>query len=72
MNIRQFIDTGQLPSVIIYSDASDVACASFVSINGIPTAHRSFTLLEMQQSSTWRELFSVKYALESFFVINQK
>jgi len=33
---------------------------------GFPVAHKNFDDLEMKQSSTWRELKSVSFALRSF------
>ena len=53
---------------IVYSDASDVACASYiyVEIEWFPVAHKNLDDLEMKQSSTWRKLKSVSFALRSF------
>ena len=57
-----------VPHHIVYSDASDVACASYTyaEVEGFPVAHKNFDDLEMKQSSTWRELKSVSFALRSF------
>ena len=52
-----------IPRHIVYSDASQVACVSYVCF---PVAHVNFDDVEMKQSSTWRELKSVSFALRSF------
>ena len=69
LNSRMFISSVKVPNVFIYSDASDFACASFISIDGSPAAHSNFSPLEMQQSSTLRELVSVQYAIHSCFFL---
>jgi len=66
MNSRSFVFPPKLPQVIVYSDASSVGCGSHVSLNKNLVAHRNFTDLEMSQSSTWRELISVQFSLDSF------
>jgi len=55
-----------LPSRVVYSDASAVGCAAFMSMNGKPVSHKNWDAIEMKQSSTWRELVCVKHALQSF------
>ena len=45
-----------LPSRIVYSDASAVGCAAFISMNDKPVSHKNWDSIEMKQSSTWREL----------------
>ena len=57
-----------VPYHIVYSDASEVARASYIyfGVAGFPVAHRNFDDLEMSRSSTWRELKSVSFALSCF------
>ena len=68
LNSRPFVYPVNVPHHIVYSDASDVACASYiyVEVYGFLVAHKNFDDLEMKQSSTWRELKSVSFALRSF------
>lgn len=65
-NSRPFLYPSNIPRHIVYSDASQVACASYVCVQGVPVAHKNFDDAEMKQSSTWRELKSVSFALRSF------
>ena len=51
---------------MVYSDASAVGCAAFISMNGRPVSHKNWNAIEIKQSSTWRELMCVKHALQSF------
>ena len=55
-----------MPSCIVYSDASAVGCAAFISMNDKPVSHKNWDAIEMKQSSTWRELMCVKHALQGF------
>ena len=41
-----------LPSRIVYSDASAVGCATFISMNDKPVSHKNWDAIEMKQSST--------------------
>ena len=66
LNSRPFVYPVNIPHRIVYSDASEVACASYIYAEGFPVAHKNFDDLEMKQSSTWRELKSVSFALRSF------
>ena len=66
MNIRNFVYPTQPLQIVVFSDTSSVGCGSYISINVVPMAHRNFTEIEMKQSSTWRELVSVKFALQNF------
>ena len=68
LNSRPFVYPGNVPHHIVYSDASDVACASYIyaEVEGFPVADKNFDDLEMKQSSTWRKLKSVSFALRSF------
>ena len=68
LNSRPFVYPGNVPHHVVYSDASDVACASYIcaEFEGFPVVHKNFDDLEMKQSSTWRKLKSVSFALRSF------
>jgi hypothetical protein len=48
-----------------FSDASQLACAAH-SGDGKLIAHRMVTELERPESSTFRELAAIKFALEAF------
>ena len=54
-----------------FSNASETACAAH-SGDGDLIAHRMFTELERAESSTYRELVAIKFALESFEPILQQ
>ena len=68
LNSRPFVYPVNVCHHIVYFDASDVACASYiyVEVEGFFVAHRKFDDLEMKHSSTWRELKFVSFALRSF------
>ena len=55
LSSRPFVYPVNVPRRIVYSDARDVACASYtyVEVDGFPIAHNNFDDLEMKQSSTW-------------------
>lgn len=66
LNQRSLVMPNCLPATVVYSDASSTGCAAYVSINGTPMCHKNWNEIEMKQSSTWRELKCVQYALECF------
>ena len=68
LNSRPFVYPVNVPHHIVYSDVSDVARASYiyVEVERFLVAHKNFDDLEMKQSSTWRELKFVSFALRSF------
>ena len=66
MNSRSFLNTVRKPSHIVYSDASATGCAAFIAIDDTPVSHINWDSLQMNQSSTWRELHFVSFALKSF------
>ena len=66
LNCRPIWRKPVLPSRVVFSDASAVGCAAFISINGKPVSHRNWDAIEMRQSSTWREFMCVKHALQGF------
>ena len=54
-------------ATIANSDASSSACGAILKIDDyIYRAHKNFSMEESDQSSTWRELEAVLYALKSF------
>lgn len=55
----------QKPSRIVYSDASNVACGSFITIQN-KVFQQNWSDKEKSYSSTYRELLSVFLSLESF------
>jgi hypothetical protein len=66
LNSKSLVFKRRLPSRVVYSDASNTGCAAYVSMNGRPLCHKNWNEIELNQSSTWRELKCVQYALESF------
>ena len=66
LNSRLFLNTVRKPSRIAYSDASATGCAAFIAIDDTPVSHIKWDSLQMNQSSTWRELHYVSFALKSF------
>lgn len=66
LNRRPIWRKHTLPSRVVYSDASAVGCAAFISMNGRAVSHKNWDAIEIKQSSTWRELMCVKHALQSF------
>ena len=63
LNCRPIWRKHTLPSRVVYSDASAVGCAAFISMNGRAVSHKNWDAIEIKQSSTWRELMCVKHAL---------
>ena len=63
LNCRPIWRKYTLPSRVVYSDASAVGCAAFISMNGRAVSHKNWDAIEIKQSSTWRELMCVKHAL---------
>ena len=66
MNSRSFLNTVRKPSRIFYSDVSGNDCAAFIAIDDTPVSHINWDSLQMNQSSTWRELHCVSFALKGF------
>ena len=65
LNGRSAWVTETKPTRIVYSDASDRACGSFVQTKG-KLFQQNWSPEESAKSSTWRELKAVELALESF------
>ena len=56
-----------LPRTVIFSDASSFAIgAIFENQSRTYTCHKNLTMKERLESSTWRELLPIQYALKSF------
>ena len=67
LNCRTIWRKHVLPSRAVFSDASAVGYAAFISMNGKPASHKNCSAIEMRQSSKWRrELMCVKHALQGF------
>ena len=66
LNSRPLSEDVRPVTRIAYSDASSLGCAAYLSTDDFPVAHKNWDPLEMSQSSTWRELHCVYFALQSF------
>ena len=66
LNSRPLSEDVRPVTRIAYSDASSLGCATYLSMDDFPVAHKNWDPLEMSQSSTWRELHCVYFALQSF------
>ena len=56
---------------VAYSDASQTGCGAHMTLNGEQICHKQWTEEESRQSSTWRELSAVEFALKSFLPMLQ-
>ena len=65
-NSHSLVHKPSTPTRFVYSDASNSGCAAFISLDECPIFYKNWEALEMKQSSTWRELQCVNYALDSF------
>ena len=68
LNGKVYWGVKSLPAKITFSDASDSACGAFVQLQpGVELlSHQNWSIAETMQSSTWRELKAVCFALEAF------
>jgi hypothetical protein len=64
-NVRHCF-TNNAPHCFIYSDASGTGCGAHMTLNQDYICHNMWSKEEGAKSSTWRELYAIKYALESF------
>ena len=56
-----------IPKTVVFSDASSYAIgAIFENKSRVYTCHKNLTKQEILESSTWRELLAIDYALKSF------
>ena len=51
---------------IIYSDASGTGCGAHFDLNGERVCHKQWDVYEIYNTSTWRELTAIEFALNSF------
>ena len=51
---------------VVYSDASPTGCGAHLDVNGEQVCNKQWDLVERRQSSTWRELAAILFALHSF------
>ena len=64
LNGRSVLPTDSKPSKIVYSDASEYACSSFVEHEG-KIFQQNWSPDKREKSSTWRELKAVQLAIVS-------
>ena len=65
LNSKQIWQDNEIPSKVVYSDASDCACGAILNIDE-KVFHSNWTEEEQSKSSTWRELRTVLLALDAF------
>ena len=67
LNCRVVIDSPHRTSnYVVYSDASATGCGAHLDVNGEQVCNKQWDLVERRQSSTWRELSAILFALHSF------
>ena len=66
LNLRHLEAKVQLPTRLLYSDASNTGCAAYISADDSPLFYKNWTEIEARQSSTWRELKCLEHAFQSF------
>ena len=66
VNFRFISSEPPSPSRFVYSDASNTGCAAFIALDDTPIFYRTWSELEMKQSSAWRELQCINYVLPYF------
>ena len=62
----QFVHLPPAPPGLLYSDASATGGGAFFDFNNDFVCHKMWTENESFQSSTWRELSVIEFALQSF------
>ena len=67
-NIR-YCFSNSLPNCFVYSDASGTGCGAHMALNHEFVCHNMWTEEESGKSSTWRELYAIEFALESFCTV---
>ncbi len=61
------LDWAPAATINVFSDASSIGCGAHVTVdNHLHIAHRRWLDTERSQSSTWRELETVRFCLSSF------
>ena len=66
LNSREVNPISNSSHFVVYSDASQSGCGAHMALNGEQICHKQWTEAESQQSSTWRELSAIEFALKSF------
>lgn len=69
LNCRPLLIKPTLATRVVYSDASNTGCAAFISASNTPIYYKNWNNLELNQSSTWRELKCIRDAFNSFIPI---
>ena len=54
-----------VPSKVFFSNVSSTGCGAFIQGSSL-VCHRNWSAEESQKSSTWRELYAIKFALDAF------
>ena len=57
-----------IPSVLVCSDANSMACGGIIAGTNL-VCHCNWTDQQSKQSSTWRELFAIRFSLCSFITV---
>ena len=65
MNARDCF-LGREPKRFVYSDACETGCGATVTLNDDHVCHKLWDETERSQSSIWRELAAIRFALEAF------
>ena len=65
MNVVSFWPVPFVPSKALFSDAFSIGCGAFIQGSSL-VCHRNWSAEESKKSSTRRELFAIKLALEVF------
>lgn len=65
LNVKHLIPCS-VPKLLSFSDASQTGCGAFISGSESEVCYRSWNVSEAAQSSTWRELKAIEFALCSF------
>ena len=64
-NLRSLNGVPFVPSKALFTDASSTGYGAFIQGSSL-VCQRNWSTEESQKSSTWRELFAIKFALEAF------
>jgi len=55
----------RISTYVVYSDANAIECGADLDIDGEQVCNKQWDLVEHRQSSTWRELSAILFALHS-------
>ena len=64
-NVR-YCFSGTTPNCFVYCDASSTGCGVHMTLNREYVCHTMWSENERMKSSTWRELYTIEFALRSF------